>query len=114
MITRKSVLAFLVAATAAGYVGTGVMAVPNDPLEPILAESAGEYMGDTAITAKVKSALLADRSTSGLAIQVETKKGIVQLSGFVDSANAKAKATEVARSVSGVKDVKNEISVKTS
>lgn len=111
MITRKSVLASLVAIAVAGYFESGVMAAPDDPMDSILAETAGGYMSDTAITAKVKSALLADQSTSGLAIQVETNKGVVQLSGFVDSAAEKERAAEIASGVEGVKDVKNDIRV---
>jgi len=48
-------------------------------------ESTGEYLDDTAITTKVKAKLLADSEVSGLAINVETFKGVVQLSGFVDN-----------------------------
>lgn len=111
MITRKSVLASLVAVCTTGYFGAELMAVPDDPLEPILAETVGGYMSDTAITAKVKSALLADQTTSGFAIQVETKDGVVQLSGFVDSATEKERAGEIASGIEGVKDVKNDIRV---
>lgn len=75
-------------------------------------ESTGEYLDDTAITARVKTALLADKQVSGMAINVETFKGTVQLSGFANSTQEKEKATEVARSVSGVKSVKNDIRLK--
>ncbi|HYE37101.1 BON domain-containing protein [Methylocaldum sp.] len=111
MIKRKTVLPALVAVAAVGYAGAWVIAASDDPLEPILAETAGEYMSDTAITAKVKSALLADRSTSGLAIQVETNKGVVQLSGFVNSEAEMQRAAEIARGVEGVTEVKNDIRV---
>lgn len=75
-------------------------------------ESTGEYLDDTAITARVKTALLADKQVSGMAINVETFKGTVQLSGFANSTQEKEKAAEVARSVSGVKSVKNDIRLK--
>ena len=64
------------------------------------------------LTAKVKTALIENSDTKAHQINVETKLGVVQLSGFVDSAAAKNAATSVARSVTGVKDVKNELSVK--
>jgi hyperosmotically inducible protein len=67
---------------------------------------------DSILTAKVKAALIADSATKAHQINVETQEGIVQLSGFVDNAAAKSAATNVAKSVSGVKDVKNELSVK--
>ncbi|BBA33247.1 uncharacterized protein sS8_1287 [Methylocaldum marinum] len=111
MITRQCVLASLVALGVAGYSGAFAAAAPGEPARLILTQTAEGYMSDTAITAKVKSALLADQSTSGLAIQVETEKGVVQLSGFVDSAMEKEKAADIARGVEGVKDVKNDIRV---
>ena len=60
----------------------------------------------------MKSALIAASETKAHQINVETKLGVEQLSGFVDTAAAKNAATSVARSVTGVKDVKNELSVK--
>ncbi|HZS68394.1 MAG TPA: BON domain-containing protein [Burkholderiales bacterium] len=71
-------------------------------------ESTGEYLDDSWITTKVKSAILAEPSLKVTQINVETYKGVVQLSGFVDSADAARKAVEVARSVKGVSDVKND------
>ncbi|MGE5789889.1 MAG: BON domain-containing protein [Syntrophaceae bacterium] len=75
-------------------------------------ESTGEYIDDSVITTKVKAALVEDPLTKAYQINVETFKGEVQLSGFVDSAQAKAKAGEVARGVKGVKSVKNNLNVK--
>lgn len=75
-------------------------------------ESAGEYVDDSAITAQVKSALLGDKQTSAWAVNVETFKGVVQLSGFVGSAQERAKAEQLARNVKGVKKVENDIRVK--
>ena len=76
-------------------------------------ESTGEYFDDSAITAKIKSKLLEDKDVSGLQISVETYKGRVQLSGFVSSQEAKAKAEKLTRSVPGVKSVTNDLIVKT-
>ena len=75
-------------------------------------ESTGEYVDDSTITTKVKSAILGDSALKVFQINVETFKGEVQLSGFVDSAAAKQKAGEVARGVGGVKSVKNNLIVK--
>jgi osmotically-inducible protein OsmY len=71
-------------------------------------ESTGEYLDDSLITTKVKAAILNEPSLKVTQITVETYKGVVQLSGFVDSADAARKAVEVARSVKGVSDVKND------
>jgi osmotically-inducible protein OsmY len=74
--------------------------------------STGEYIDDSVITTKVKAALVEDPMTKAYQINVDTFKGDVQLSGFVDSAQAVAKAGEVARGVNGVKSVKNNLIVK--
>lgn len=75
-------------------------------------ESTGEYVDDSVITAKVKAAILNDPSLNVMEINVQTFKGVVLLSGFVtDPADIK-KATDVARSVNGVRDVRNDIRVK--
>jgi osmotically-inducible protein OsmY len=75
-------------------------------------ESAGEYVDSSVITTKVKTALLADPDVSGLAIEVETFKDVVQLSGFVDTKEQAQKAVEIARNVEGVRSVKNSLIVK--
>jgi len=75
-------------------------------------EGTGEYVDDTAITTKVKSAIFTDPALKVLQINVETFKGVVQLSGFVDSRESATKAAEVARSVKGVVEVKNDLVVK--
>lgn len=75
-------------------------------------ESAGEYVDDTVITTKVKAAILDEPTLKVFEINVETFKGVVQLSGFVGSPAAVNKASEVARHVRGVKSVKNDIRLK--
>jgi len=75
-------------------------------------ESTGGYVDDTAITTKVKSAIFGDPALKVFQINVETFKGVVQLSGFVDSQAMSAKAAEVARGVNGVTGVKNNLIVK--
>jgi len=75
-------------------------------------EGTGEYVDDSVITTKVKSLLAADDFLKSFEISVETYKGAVQLSGFVGSQKAVGKAGEIARSVKGVKSVKNDLIVK--
>jgi osmotically-inducible protein OsmY len=75
-------------------------------------ESTGEYVDDSVITTKVKSQLAGDDFLKSLQISVETFKGIVQLSGFVNNQKAVEKAGQIARSVKGVKSVKNDLIVK--
>ena len=75
-------------------------------------ESAGEYVDDSVITTKVKSLLAADDFLKSFQIGVETFQGTVQLSGFVNSQQAADKASEITRSVQGVKSLKNNLIVK--
>jgi osmotically-inducible protein OsmY len=75
-------------------------------------ESTGEYIDDSAITSKVKTSILGDSKLKMLQINVKTFKGVVQLSGFVDSGNVAARAVELARTVKGVKMVNNSLIVK--
>jgi len=75
-------------------------------------EGTGEYVDDSVITTKVKAAVLNEPTLKSAEINVETFKGVVQLSGFVSSQAAANKAVEVARSVSGVKSVRNDIRMK--
>jgi hyperosmotically inducible protein len=73
---------------------------------------AGGFVNDSVITAKVKAALLQDPNVSGLAVSVETHKGTVVLSGFVDSDGQLRRAQEIAAGVAGVVSVKNGLVVK--
>jgi len=75
-------------------------------------ESTGEYVDDSVITTKIKAQLAADDFLKSFQISVETRKGVVELSGFVDSQKAKDKAGQIARGVEGVKSVKNALIVK--
>ena len=75
-------------------------------------EGTGEYIDDTVITTKVKAAVLNEPSLKVAEINVETFKGVVQLSGFVSDAGDVAKAAAVARNVKGVTSVKNSLLVK--
>ena len=75
-------------------------------------EGTGEYFDDTIITTKVKSAILHEPTLKSAEINVETFKGIVQLSGFVADPSSFGIAMRVAQGVEGVKSVKNDIRVK--
>lgn len=97
-----------------------MMAVTAVPVVVMAAEGApankteaGQYISDSALTAKVKAALLAEKNLKAMDINVETKNGVVQLSGFAVSSAQIVQAVDVAMNVKGVKDVKNDIRLKT-
>ena len=75
-------------------------------------EGTGEYFDDTVVTAKVKAAILEEPTLKSAEINVETFKGVVQLSGFVSSREAERTAVAVAGKVGGVKSVKNDMRLK--
>ena len=75
-------------------------------------ESTGEFIDDSAITSKVKTALLADKRVSGMDVSVETFKGRVLLSGYVRSPEERQTAERIARSQPGVKEVNNRIALR--
>jgi hyperosmotically inducible protein len=75
-------------------------------------QSTGEYVDDAAVTARVKAAFLQAPEIKAGSVNVETYRGIVSLSGFVDSPDTAARAVKAAQSVSGVRSVKNDMRVK--
>lgn len=75
-------------------------------------EGTGEYVDDVMITSKVKAAILGESTLKSAEINVETFKGVVQLSGFVSSQAAASKAVDLARAVKGVSSVKNDMRIK--
>ena len=77
-------------------------------------ETTGEYVDDATISTKVRAELIKDQSLKAFDIHVETMQDVVQLSGFVDSPGQKAQAEQIARGVSGVRSVRNNIVVRTS
>ena len=103
MTTFKRLSALLAALALATTVGCASTAK---------SEGTGEYIDDTVITAKVKTAIFEEPTLKSAEINVETFKGTVQLSGFVASPASMATASKVARGVNGVKSVKNDILVK--
>lgn len=84
---------------------TACAATPKQP-------STGEYIDDSVITTKVKAAIFNEPILKSLEITVVTYRGVVQLSGFVDSRESVRKAEEVAKEVPGVKEVRNDLLVK--
>jgi hyperosmotically inducible protein len=96
----RSLLVLLVMTAIAGCAGSRTQ------------QSTGEYVDDSAITAKVKAAVLQDPALKVFEIGVETFKGVVQLSGFVSSSETVNRATQVASSVRGVTSVNNDLIVK--
>jgi hyperosmotically inducible protein len=72
----------------------------------------GRVVDDSAITAKIKANIIKEEGLRGLQISVETHKGIVQLSGFVDNKTQIVRAEEIAQSIRGVKSVRNSLVVK--
>jgi osmotically-inducible protein OsmY len=75
-------------------------------------EGTGQYIDDSVITTKVKAAIFNDATTKATEINVETFKGVVQLSGFVSSKAAETRAMDLARGVAGVQSVKNDMRLK--
>lgn len=75
-------------------------------------ESTGQYMDDTGITAKVKAAIFNEATLKSAEINVETFKGVVQLSGFVGTQSDIDKAVSVTRAITGVRSVKNDMRLK--
>lgn len=75
-------------------------------------EGTGEFVDDAVITTKVKVAIFNEPSLKSTEINVETFKGVVQLSGFVSSEANERKAIELARNVKGVKSVKDDMRLK--
>jgi osmotically-inducible protein OsmY len=75
-------------------------------------ESSGQYIDNSAITLKVKTKLLADKSIKSFPITVNSYKNTVQLSGFVNTRHQKEKAEAIAYSIKGVESVKNDLIVK--
>lgn len=75
-------------------------------------ESTGEYIDDTWITTKVKAALVDSDDVKAREVNVETFKGVVQLSGFVESQQAMNEAVSIARGIQGVTSVRNDMRIK--
>jgi hypothetical protein len=84
---------------------------PSGPAERA-GRAIGEQIDDVTITAKVKAALLQSPDVKGSDVNVNTEKGVVQLSGFVESKTQSERALQIARAVGGVKEVHDKMSLK--
>jgi osmotically-inducible protein OsmY len=104
MAISRRFLSAVAQSVIAGSLLVSVVACAPTPTR----EGTGEYIDDSVITGKVKAAFAADPTVKATQVQVETFKGTVQLSGFVDSRESAQKAVELARGVKGVKSVKND------
>lgn len=100
--TRAFAIALLAGAT---LVGTGCAVIRGQ-------ETAGAYVDDVAITTAVKAKFVEDKSVDAAAIKVQTLNGTVQLSGFAKSNTEKAQAEYLARNTKGVRQVKNDLTVR--
>jgi hyperosmotically inducible protein len=113
MPIRRPLLAIgfaLTGATALFAAGCGDR--PAEQPRPAAGTSIGTEIDDTVVTAKVKSALLADADIRSFDLKVETRKGVVQLSGFVDNQAQVDRAASTAAGVAGVASIENRIGLK--
>ena len=102
-VSRRGFLGAALAAAALGACAT----------EPEPKRSAGEFTDDAALTAKVKAAIATDAGArTASAIDVDAYRGVVQLTGFVDSEDQASRAVSAAKKVQGVRSVKNDIRIK--
>src|SRR5580765_1315066 len=112
MITQRK---FLAAAAAATALALGACASSNTKTtnEGSKSETTGQYIDDATVTAKVKTAIASDVGVKAAAnVNVETYRGVVQLSGFADSDAQASKAVAAAKKVNGVRSVKNDLRIK--
>jgi osmotically-inducible protein OsmY len=103
MFSAKRFFAVVIAASVLLAAGCGSTSTKS---------STGEYIDDSTITTKVKTAIFNEASLKVLEINVETYKSVVQLSGFANSNTDISTASKVAQSVTGVKSVKNDMRLK--
>ena len=111
-INRKNAVLYAALAGAFAVVISGCGSRQEEPPKPVASTTVGTEIDDTVLTTKVKSALLADPDIKSLDLQVETRKGMVQLSGFVDNQTQIDRAVTATRAVAGVTSVENKLSVK--
>jgi len=102
-LSRRKALSVLAALALAACAGKA----------PETSRTTGEFSNDAALTARVKSAIATDvGARTAAAINIETYRGVVQLTGFADSPEQAAKAEAAAKKVEGVRSVKNDVRVK--
>lgn len=107
-LSRRSILSAALAAIAAGLLS----ACASDK-QPETKRTTGEFTNDAGLTAKVKSAIATDvGARTAAAINIETYRGVVQLTGFVGSREQAERAETAAKRVEGVRSVKNDVRIK--
>ena len=106
-MTRNFTRALLIAAVMGSTAMAGCTSTATK-------QSAGEVVDDGVVTAKIKAKLIDDPVTKAHQINVDTFKGTVQLSGFVDSTEARSRASQLAKGTDGVKEVKNSLQIRKS
>ncbi len=111
-INRKHIVLYAALAGVMVAVTAGCGKTQEAPPKPVASTSAGTEIDDTVVTTRVKSALFADPDIKSLDLQVETRKGMVQLSGFVNNQTQIDRALTAARGVAGVTSVENKLSIK--
>jgi osmotically-inducible protein OsmY len=105
-MTTRTLAAILVLGGSVACFNSGCSSSPTG-------KSTGEYIDDATITTKVKTAFVRDPVVKAIDVKVDTFKGTVQLNGFVDTAEQKARAEQIARGIPGVTSVQNALTVKT-
>jgi hyperosmotically inducible protein len=106
------ILCLALASVAYGQILKEVTSAARDKATTVAKDAANAAVDDSSITAEVKANLFADASLKGSKIKVQTKEGVVSLSGTVKTPKAKETAAAIAKAVTGVKSVKNKITVK--
>lgn len=109
---KRLTITAIAAAIALAFGANAMAAEGTSKAASSKTESPGEYVDDAVITTKVKAAIFEDASVKATEVNVETYKGIVQLTGFVKSRADIDKAVKLARGINGVKSVKNDMVVK--
>jgi hyperosmotically inducible protein len=110
-IERKALIAGSALAVALSLLAAGCSRQEETPVAAAKT-TVGTEIDDTVVTTKVKSALLADADIKSFDLKVETRKGAVQLSGFVDNQAQIDRAIAATQAVEGVKSVENGITLK--
>lgn len=103
--TFRSLAAFLI-------LGSGIALYSGGCAGTATRKSTGEFLDDATITTKVKTAFAQDPGVKAIDVKVDTFKGNVQLNGFVNTAEEKSRAEQIARGIQGVTSVQNNITVK--
>jgi hyperosmotically inducible protein len=105
IMNKYARFAAIAALTGATLLGAGCAVIRGQ-------ETVGAYVDDATITSSVKTRFVEDKSVDAGAVKVETLNGTVQLSGFAKSNTEKAQAEYIARNTKGVREVKNNLTIR--